>query len=198
MMNTIKYQLSHLTSFNGRDARQTFWYYILMLFVVQMIVSIIAALPMYFSMFGAIIEVGSQGGAAMDEQQIQALMFASMAGQMKTQAWISFFVGVAMCLLMVAAFVRRLHDAGYSGWIAAIPVATYLFSLGYTALFVDDFIKAMGEMMTSSDPSQIMAMQGAMGWQSLISWIGIIIVIVFGVMKSTPGPNPYGDEPVRF
>jgi uncharacterized membrane protein YhaH (DUF805 family) len=35
------------------------------------------------------------------------------------------------------------------------------------------------------------------GW-SMISWIGIIVVIVFGVMKSQGGPNAYGDAPVRF
>jgi uncharacterized membrane protein YhaH (DUF805 family) len=43
-----------------------------------------------------------------------------------------------------------------------------------------------------------MQMQTQMGAYGLVGWIGYIVVIIFGVMRSTDGPNQYGDEPVRF
>ena len=51
MLNAIKYNLSNLTNFEGRDARQTFWYYVLIIVVVQYAIQIFASIPMYVSMF---------------------------------------------------------------------------------------------------------------------------------------------------
>jgi hypothetical protein len=35
MLGAIKYNLSHLLDFSGRDARQTFWYYVLFLVMLD-------------------------------------------------------------------------------------------------------------------------------------------------------------------
>jgi uncharacterized membrane protein YhaH (DUF805 family) len=43
-----------------------------------------------------------------------------------------------------------------------------------------------------------LAMPSQLGWQSVLGYVPILIVIVFGVMKSDPGANRYGEEPVRF
>ena len=34
MLGAIKYNLANLTNFSGRDARQTFWYYVLFLVII--------------------------------------------------------------------------------------------------------------------------------------------------------------------
>jgi uncharacterized membrane protein YhaH (DUF805 family) len=43
MLASIKYNLSHLLDFSGRDARQTFWYYVLFLFIVYWFVLALSA-----------------------------------------------------------------------------------------------------------------------------------------------------------
>lgn len=191
MLGAIKYNLANLTNFNGRDARQTFWYYVLFLVVMQVGVGIIAAIPLYMDIFSSAFHAAGSGAS---EEQMQAMMFANMAGQLKTQVWISAGLGLVMTALFVAAFVRRLHDAGYTGWIALVPVATYLFSLGYNVTNIDNVMAAM----SSGNLQQTMSMEQQMIGPGLVSYIGFIVVIVFGVFKSQEGPNQYGDAPVRF
>ncbi|MBD3814359.1 MAG: DUF805 domain-containing protein, partial [Betaproteobacteria bacterium] len=66
MLGSIKYNLANLANFNGRDARQTFWYYVLFLVVIQFGAGIIAAIPMYSQIFSSAFN-GAQSG--MSEQQ---------------------------------------------------------------------------------------------------------------------------------
>ena len=42
------------------------------------------------------------------------------------------------------------------------------------------------------------AMQAEMGLPGMVGYIGYLVVIIFGVLKSEDGPNQYGEEPVRF
>ncbi|MBD3730098.1 MAG: DUF805 domain-containing protein [Sphingomonadales bacterium] len=195
MLGSIKYNLANLANFNGRDARQTFWYYVLFLVVIQFGAGIIAAIPMYSQIFSSAFN-GAQSG--MSEQQMQAMMFAQMGDSLRTQVWVSAAIGVVMTLLLIAAFVRRLHDAGYPGLIVLVPVATYLFSLAYNISNIDNVLAAMEAAAATENPQQALSMQGQMVGAGLVSWIGIIVVIVFGVMKSQAGPNKYGDAPVRY
>jgi hypothetical protein len=39
------------------------------------------------------------------------------------------------------------------------------------------------------------AMQGSAGATSLLGWAAILVVVVLGVRKSTPGPNRFGEAP---
>ncbi|MCB2088177.1 MAG: DUF805 domain-containing protein [Sphingomonadaceae bacterium] len=195
MLAAIKYNLSHLTQFDGRDARQTFWYYVLFLVVMQFGVGIIAAIPLYIDMFTGAFQAAQAG---MDEQQMQAMMMANMGDQLRTQVWISAGIGVVISALLAASFVRRLHDAGFTGWIAIIPIATYFFSLGYNIVNLDNMLALMEKAMSATNPQEAFAIQGQMASTSLISWVGILVVIGFGVLKSQAGPNKYGDAPVSF
>ena len=52
MLGAIKYNLKHLLDFSGRDARQTFWYYILFLVVLQFLVGMIAIIPSMVTIMG--------------------------------------------------------------------------------------------------------------------------------------------------
>ncbi|MCP5396784.1 MAG: DUF805 domain-containing protein [Sphingomonadaceae bacterium] len=195
MLGSIKYNLSHLGQFSGRDARQTFWYYVLFLVVLQFGVGIIAAIPLYIDMFTGAFQAAQAG---LGEREMQAMMMANMGDQMRTQVWISAAVGVVISILLAASFVRRLHDTGFTGWIAVIPLGTYLFSLGYNIVNLDTMLAMMERAMSATEPSEAFAMQGQMASTSLISWVGILVVIGFGVLKSQDGPNKYGDAPVRF
>lgn len=197
MLGAIKYNLANVANFKGRDARQTFWYYVLFLVIVQFAVSMVFTIPMYVSLFTGMFEAMSQG---MSEEEATRSMMLGMIGQIKTQAIANAVIGVITALLFVAAFVRRLHDGGFTGWIAAIPMATQAFSTAYSLSYLDKLEDMMagniaGMGAAGGDP---FAMQAEMGLYGLVGYVGYIVVIIFGVMGSEVGSNKYGEEPVRF
>jgi uncharacterized membrane protein YhaH (DUF805 family) len=53
----------------------------------------------------------------------------------------------------------------------------------------------MATAMNPQDMAAYMQGQSQMYTYGLVGWIAPIIVIVFGIMKSTDGPNRYGDAP---
>ena len=196
MLNSIKYNLAHLTDASGRDARQTFWFYMLFLFLVQFVVGMVASIPIYFQIFTSVFEAASSGN--MDEGQLTADMVGGIVDTLKTQMWISAILTVITTGLFVASFVRRLHDAGFAGWIAAVPVATQLFSAYYMIVSFDLVVEITQEAMINPAAGNQMVAQFQAAPLSLIGYVGYIVVIVFGVLKSQDGPNKYGGEPVRF
>ena len=197
MLAAFKYGLANVINLQGRDARQTFWYYMLLLFIGHVLVSMITAIPMYISLITGMFEAMSNG---LSEEEATRTMMVSMIDEIKTQAIIGATLNVIVTLLFVASFVRRLHDGGFTGWIVLAPLATQVFSVVYSLSYVDN----LEEMMTSNlqnmgaaggDP---FAMQAEMGLYGLVGFVGYIVVIIFGVMASQDGPNKYGEEPVSF
>ena len=202
MLNAIKYNLSNLTNFEGRDARQTFWYYVLMIVVVQYAIQIIASIPMYVSMFGGMFRAirDNPGDPNAGAAAVEGMM-ADMMGSIQTLMIVTTIVGVISVGLLTASFVRRLHDAGFTGWIAVIPIAFYLGALGYNFVFFDQMEEIMRDAMVAGmegGGSNPIAMQAEMGVMGLVGWIAPIVGIIFGAWPSTDGPNKYGTEPVRF
>jgi len=196
MFGSIKYNLSHLIDFAGRDARQTFWYYILFLVVIEFGVSIAMSVPLMVGIFSQAIEAAKAG--ITDQTEIQNMMAAQMGGWLQHTVWVSMVLGLAMILLFVAAFVRRLHDSDKSGWWAALPIATKLFSMAMTFSVMDRMQEMIATAMQHPEAGGMLQYQREMAPYSLLSWTGYIVVIVFGIMKSTDGPNRYGAAPVRF
>lgn len=195
MFGSIKYNLSHLTDFTGRDARQTFWYYVLFLVVVQVGVGIVLMIPMYIDIFGQAFSAAQSG---MSEQEMQAAMFEGMAGGLRTQMYASTILGLVIAALFAASFTRRLHDSGKSGWWTLLALGTYLASLAFNVANIDTVLEITSRSMSVTDPNEALSVQGELYAYSALGWVGYVVVIVFGVMKSDPGPNEYGAEPVRF
>jgi len=195
MFGSIGYNLRHLLDFNGRDARQTFWYYVLFLVVIYFVASMLAVIPMIGGAMGEAMQAAQSGAS---EQEVQQRVIRGMGPGLAQTIWISIGTNLVVTLLMVAAFVRRLHDSGNSGWWALLALAIKLASLAFAASQIGVVNEAL-EAAATADPAQLqqagMRGQGAMG---LVGWIAPIIVIVFGVMKSTDGPNKYGEGPVVF
>ncbi len=198
MIKAIKYNLSHALDLTGRDARSTFWYYVLFLIVAQFLIGFVAAIPMTVSMMSQAFEAASQG---VNTEASFAAMIDTMVEQMRVQMIVGIVLGLAVIGLLTASFVRRLHDAGGTGWIAVLPIAAHLFSMAYTYTFFDRIEEIMRQSMPGPngvlavDPFAAQAEMGALGF---VGWIGTIIVIGFGVLKSQDGPNKHGDAPVKF
>jgi len=201
MLAATKYNLAHLLDFGGRDARQTFWYYVLFLFIVYFVLGIIGSFVLIGSLMAPIIEAAQQGAT---EQQMQLQMSGWMGGFMGTIMWVSMGVNIVMDLLLAAAFVRRLHDSNSSGWWGLLILAAQAASMVMMIPLMNSMQDVMSQAMDPAniaDPVRMQAMmanQSRFGLYGLVGWIGPLAAVVFGVLPSTDGPNRYGEAPVRF
>jgi uncharacterized membrane protein YhaH (DUF805 family) len=194
MLTAIKYNLSHLMDFHGRDARSTFWYYVLFLVLVQIALSMLISVPLTGAMVGDAV-VGAQQG--VPEAEMQARIMGRVAGMIRASMWLSVALTLLTTLLLLASFTRRLHDSGKPGWIAGLTALLQLAALALTIASLDDMI-AMTSAAQTGDLSALQGMQGKLMLQSLLGWAATIVLIVFGVWPSTPGENRYGPQPVSY
>lgn len=194
MLGAIKYQFSHLFDLSGRDARQTFWYWILFVAIVNVIVSMAVSVPMMVGAIAAGIESAKATGQAPDE----AAMMQHMSGAVGQILIVSIIMGLANVVLVGAAFTRRLHDSNKSAVWAIAAAVIYIFSLWLSYSHASDVAALIQQAANSPDPQAAMADQSAFAMDGLIGWVPLVMIIVFGVMKSDPGPNRYGDAPVSF
>jgi uncharacterized membrane protein YhaH (DUF805 family) len=138
--------------------------------------------------------------AGLPQDQVSAQIVQGMAPGLASIVWFSVTVSLLLTLLTLAAFVRRLHDSGNPGWWAGIVLAIKLVTV---AVSIQGIGKISETLQAASDPARLQQLQATaqsptQGLLTLLGWAGLIIVIVFGVFGSTPGPNRYGDAPVEF
>jgi len=192
LLKAIRHGLTNLLNFEGRDARQAFWYYVLFLVIINVAVGFLITIPMMVSSFQTAFEAARMG---IPEDQAALQITSRMGEQMETTMWASLAVNLATTFLLAASFVRRLHDSDHSGWWAAPAIAAQVAAAVYSV----SQIGRMKDLMTASVNSQDMAAyldnQAEIMAYGLVGWIGPIIVIIFGVMKSTQGSNRFGDAP---
>lgn len=194
MLDAIKYNLSNLTNLAGRDARQTFWFYVLFLFIAQYLIGLLISAPMMGGIMKDAFEGVSQG---LPQAEMQARMMQSISGPLRTSMTASAAVSLIAALMLAASFVRRLHDSNRPGWIAAIALVFVLGAQALTFANMDAVLSAMMQI-DPENPTAVLEAQRPLFAASALSWVGYLIVIVFGVWPSTPGPNRYGDDPTRF
>ena len=194
MWGAMKYHAAHLADFGGRDARQTFWYWFLFLFLLNMAIGLLMSVPMTMSAMATSM-AAARGG---DPAAAQAAMMSQMAESIRPMIMVGIVLGLINIALIAASFVRRLHDSGKSGLWAAFAGLIYLGTLAMSWASADEVVAMMRHAAASGSAHPGMAMPAQLGWQSVIGYVPIVIVIVFGVMKSDPGANRYGEAPVRF
>jgi uncharacterized membrane protein YhaH (DUF805 family) len=194
MLTAIKYNLAHLMDFKGRDARSTFWYYVLFLVLVQFALSLLISVPLTGAMVGDAVGAAQQG---VGEAEMQARVMGRLATMMRASMWLSVVLTLATTVLLLASFTRRLHDSGKPGWIAGLTALLQLAALGLTIASLDDMI-AMTSAAQTGDFGALQGMQGKLMLQSLLGWAATIVLVVFGVWPSTPGENRYGPKPVSY
>lgn len=195
MFEAVRYNLSNLTNFSGRDSRSTFWFYVLFLIIVQFAVTIVLSLIGGGAMVADVFRTASHGA---DEAVMQQHMLARMGDLTRVSMWGSAVLSLVMTAMLAASFTRRLHDSDKPGWIAAVTVIMQLIVVGLT-------ISIMGEMasfitsMTPDNPAAmqaaIQAKQGKFALSGALGWLPTLSVVVFGVWPSSDGDNRYGPEP---
>ena len=193
MLGSIKYNLRNLTNFSGRDARQTFWYFVLFIAILRWIAGSFFAVPMMVKMFGTMFSAIKQGGRP---EALQGQINGEMVAMMQDMVGVSIAIGVVSGLLLFAALVRRLHDSELSGWWAAAPAVLYVAALGMIPAQIHQAAEILQTAGTKPlNPATMVEQQSGL---ALIGWIPLLMVIVIGVRKSTPGPNRFGESSVSF
>jgi uncharacterized membrane protein YhaH (DUF805 family) len=199
MLKAIKHGLVNLLNFEGRDARQAFWYYVLFLYIVTLAISMVVTVPMMIQGFMTGIREGINASRSSDpvaaQAAVQAAMRNAMSGTISTSLWLGMVTGLLMLAGLAAAFVRRLHDSNLSGLWALIPAAIQLGNLALAPTMVRQMMDNLAHMTPGDPAAGFRAMQGSVGAASLLGWAAIIAVVVLGVRKSSPGPNRYGEAP---
>jgi uncharacterized membrane protein YhaH (DUF805 family) len=192
MIEETKHCLRRLARFDGRDSRQTFWYYVLALVILQFAIGLLVAIPVVVGILQTVMQLVSSGAPP---EQLNSAMAAQMGGMMSQNLWFSSIMSLVLIVLFYAAFVRRLHDAGYSGWLALVPLVTHLFAQAYLISHLDQITGMMEAAIASGKPANIAQMQSELGPFNMVGWLGYLVVIGFGVLKSQAGSNRYGDAP---
>ncbi len=194
MWSAMKYGMRNLFNFEGRDARQTFWYFVLFMYIVRMVSGIAIAVPMLIAIFGTIVDSAK---ANLDPQAMQANMMGAMAGAMEQVAWFGIAISAVTSLAILPSLVRRLHDSDLSGWWAALPGAIYALALYDAPAQMHKVAKMIATMNPENPPNSVQMMQ-EQGLMGLLGYAALGLVIYAGVRKSTPGPNRFGEAPVSF
>ncbi len=196
MLGAIKHALANLANPAGRDARQTFWYWVLAVVVLRFAASMALSAPLTLKIMAMGMQA-AQGGAAQDPEVMHAMTMQLILRELPTMVWGGVAIGVVTMALLAASLVRRLHDSGLSGWLVLLPGAIYAFVLARMPAQIDQ----VADMLATLDPHRppnAMALIQADGAMALLAYLPLLIAAWFGLRKSTPGPNRFGDAPVRF
>lgn len=196
MFGSIKYALANLANFNGRDSRQTFWFWVLAVVIVRFLSGMLVSAPLTMKMMSATMSA-VEGGSAEDPVAMQKLVMDIVISELPRMIWIGIAVGVVTMLLLVASLVRRLHDSDMPGWLVLIPGGIYAAVLARMPAQIDVAVEMLRSMKPGTPPDMATMMQGQ-GAMALLSWVPVVLVIVIGLRKSSEGPNRYGDAPVTF
>ncbi|MDR2858055.1 MAG: DUF805 domain-containing protein [Novosphingobium sp.] len=201
MLEALRHGLRNLLNFQGRDARQAFWYYALLVYAAIVAVTMLFAVPMMVQAVMAAVRETVAAGPSQDpaaaQMQVQAAAIRSISGAISSLVAVSTVVNLLMLALLAASFVRRLHDANLSGLWALLPGTMQLVNIIITPGLTRKAMATMDLAMSQTDDpaAAFRAMQSSVQAASLLGWAGILVVVVLGMRKSTPGPNRYGDEP---
>jgi uncharacterized membrane protein YhaH (DUF805 family) len=110
---------------------------------------------------------------------------------------IGFVISIALIWPNLAITVKRLHDMGHTGWLAAIP-----YGIGVVGSIVAFSMIGMSAIMNAAaleqeDPVAILALIGpAFGLFGLLLLVSLGFLLWIGLTDSQRGPNRFGPNPM--
>ena len=200
MLRAVRHGLGNLLIFEGRDARQAFWYYVLMVYIATTVLTMLVTVPLTLSaVFTSVSEVIQQSQYNQDPAAVEVAMQGSMMRAMDKiiplTVTLGFVTTVLMIVLLGASFVRRLHDSDLSGYWALVPAGLQAIGLFMIPETMRTMMAAMNRLQFGDPRAGFAMMRDSIGLGALAGLATTIIVIVLGVRTSTEGPNVYGEAP---
>jgi uncharacterized membrane protein YhaH (DUF805 family) len=203
-MDLLTRHLTGIVDFQGRENRQPFWLWILIVYLVQFVVMAVAMIPLMMSWFDRMMPTLQSDPHRFDNDP-QA-MVQLMMPMMQNMIMMSIVVALLFFVLTVAAVVRRLHDSDRSGWWVTPYYAMQVVSPIFMASFFPRYFKMMASMTAAKpgSPPEVTnpAFQQAMQSMTMISLANVlsfailVMMIVFLVLPGTVGVNRFGDDPL--
>lgn len=168
MPNPITRGFSNLTRFSGRDTRAQFWPYAALAFALYQVLGPVVLIPTVLPVLS-----GPNSSTATFLNAFIPFMVGSLL-------FFLAFVG-----LLAAAVARRLHDSGRTAIWGLLPLPFLAYSgTMFFRLFTQFRAGApdTGLFFTSIFVS------------NLLYLVGLVALVVLLALRSTPGPNRFGDS----
>ncbi len=201
-MNLLTRHLTGLIDFQGRENRQPFWLWILIVYIVQLVIMVIAMIPIMTSWFDQMMPALQHDPHRFNNDP-QAMM-QLMVPMMQNMITMTVVAAALFFVLSAAAVVRRLHDSNRSGWWALPYYAMQVVSPVFMLSFFPRYFTLVASMKPRSPPDMANpAFQQAMQSMSLMSLVNLlgfailVMMIVLLVLPGTVGPNRFGDDPLN-
>ncbi len=174
-----KHGFAHFFTFRGRSTRPQFWWYCFCLWLTSIVISMPANL----------FRIKVSELAPGQTPDITSILFTFQPVAYKVCMVTSTIIGLILTVSLLAAAVRRLHDAGYSATLAyilsALSILTTLFYL--LLLFMPDMVH-----FSMEDFSAVMKLAAVAFFVSVAMSVMGIILLVRLIMPSEPRENAYG------
>ena len=105
-------------------------------------------------------------------------------------------ISLALIWPNLAIAVKRLHDMGKSGWLAAIPWVVGIVGAIAAVSMMGVSALTNASALEEGDPAAVMALMGpAMGLFAVIGLICLGFLLWIGLSDGQPGDNRYGPNP---
>ncbi|TGY89701.1 DUF805 domain-containing protein [Marinicauda algicola] len=110
---------------------------------------------------------------------------------------LGFIISLGLIYVGVCVYGKRLHDAGKSAWIHAVPWAVSIVLGVLGMIFAGGAV--MSAMMAGNGDMDPMAALAAGGTFALFMGLSFLVWVVYtiwvGVLKGDPGANRFGEAP---
>lgn len=200
---SIRHNAAGLTRFSGRDTRAQYWPWTLIFLILNMVAAGIAAGPMMNHMMGrfaTLFTAASRGDKLAPEAvdaQMQGMM-TTMTADMRTMIFVGLAINLVFVLLILAATARRLHDRGWSGWWALLPVPFQAAGTAMAPRMLADF--TVPPRMTASGPDLPLPFDPGLMALSMLNSLALYgalgLLLYLLVTEGTRGPNRFGPDPL--
>jgi uncharacterized membrane protein YhaH (DUF805 family) len=175
MLDSIRYNLSSLARFSGRDSRRRFWPYAGAVLLLSWISIWLVMAPRIFGTFARVAQF------AREHPEQTTIVSAPILGMMYGVA----IVSAVTLLLLAAAVTRRLHDRSRTGAWGLVPAV--LLATGFLGMS-----RQFAGFATGRPPD--------LGWFLLIffnnmAYLASLVFLVIQLASAgTRGPNRFGAE----
>lgn len=202
-MNLLSGHFTRLADFSGRENRKPFWLWLLIVYAIQMVVSVVLMVPLMLSMTRSMAPLMEHDQAYLDAHPELAgqVMLGVMGPMMRNIFLLGAALGLLMVALIAAAVVRRLHDTNRSGYWALPMLILQIVTLAGYAVIFPRFFGTVASLGPEASPeaanaamASILPLFGLLWLLGLIGFIFMVILIVFLATRGTIGPNRYGDD----